>query len=400
MARVELEPLPPDEAVAFFRRKFDLTGFDWRDVSQQEHAAAFTVAKAMRLDILADIRSAVDEAIAGGMTFPQFRERLEPLLRAKGWWGRQPEIDPQTGERRMVQLGSPRRLRIIYQTNLRTALSAGRWERAQRVKALRPYLRYAAVLDTRTRPQHRDWHGTVLPVDHPWWKTHYPPNGWNCRCIVMQLSERDLARNGWKVGDAPEVRTRPWRNRRTGETIDVPEGIDPGFGYNVGRAAARVPGEVLIEKVDAVRPDLARAAVADVVRSRAFSDVTAGRLHTPVPVGVLAEELAERLGAGGVQAVRFSEYTAAKQLREHPDLAPADYARLQDMIDRGTVVLEDPRSLNLIHFDGGRWWYAALKSTLDGRELYLSTYHRLQPRQARRRRLRGRLLREGTPASG
>ena len=23
----------------------------------------------------------------------------------------------------------------------------------------------------------RAWHGTVLPVDHPFWQTHFPPNG-------------------------------------------------------------------------------------------------------------------------------------------------------------------------------------------------------------------------------
>jgi uncharacterized protein with gpF-like domain len=33
-------------------------------------------------------------------------------------------------------------------------------------------------MDGRTRPMHAAWHNTVLPFDHPFWKTHYPPNGW------------------------------------------------------------------------------------------------------------------------------------------------------------------------------------------------------------------------------
>ncbi len=41
-------------------------GFSWQDVWKSEHAAGFTVAKAMDLDLLADIRSAVDQALAEG----------------------------------------------------------------------------------------------------------------------------------------------------------------------------------------------------------------------------------------------------------------------------------------------------------------------------------------------
>ncbi|MGE0256938.1 MAG: PBECR2 nuclease fold domain-containing protein [Alphaproteobacteria bacterium] len=237
MAAVTLEPLPPVEAVQFFRAKGYRLGFDWRDTWQEEHSRAFTVAKAMRLDILQDIRGALDEAIAGGETFESFRKKLEPTLAAKGWWGRSRMTDPQTGEERVVQLGSPRRLRVIYDTNIRMAAAAGRWERIERVKERRPWLRYVAVLDERTRPEHRAWHGTVLPADDAWWRTHYPPNGWNCRCIVQQLSDRDLERFGYAPSAAaPPGGSRSWTNKRTGERMRVPAGIDPGFGYNVGRS--------------------------------------------------------------------------------------------------------------------------------------------------------------------
>lgn len=240
MAEVSLSPLPPEEALAFFRAKGYRPSFDWRDVWQEEHGRAFTVAKVMRYDLLQDIRQAVDAALAEGITFQQFRERLEPTLRAKGWWGRAEMTDPATGEVRRVQLGSPRRLQIIYDTNLRAARSAGRWEAIQRLKRRRPWLRYQAVLDSRTRPQHRAWHGTILPVDHDWWKTHYPPNGWRCRCIVQQLSDRDLRRYGLKPSERPPaVPERDYVNRRTGEVIRVPQGVDPGFAYNMGMSSLR-----------------------------------------------------------------------------------------------------------------------------------------------------------------
>lgn len=234
MAKPEILAVPPVEAVEHFRSKGYHVGFDWRDTDAAQHLASFTVAKAMRLDILEDIREAVDEAIAEGLTFAQFQRRLEPVLRSKGWWGQQELVDPVTGERRLVQLGSPHRLRTIFDTNIRMASAHGRWTRVQRLKGVMPYLRYVAVLDARTRPEHALWHGTVLPVDHPWWRTHYPPNGWHCRCIVVQLSDHDLERYGYRVSPDPDVRQREWLNRRTGEVHQVPFGIDPGFAHNVG----------------------------------------------------------------------------------------------------------------------------------------------------------------------
>lgn len=239
MATVDLKPLPPAEAIKYFRSKGYAIGFDWRDIWQQEHAAAFTVAKAMRIDILEDIRAAVDSAIAEGTTFATFKKTLEPTLAEKGWWGRTQMTDPKTGAEKIVQLGSPRRLRVIFDTNLRTAHSAGRWSRIERVKERRPYLRYVAVLDERTRQEHRGWHGTVRPVDDAFWETHYPPNGWNCRCVVQQLSDRDLKRFGYQESSAPKIKTRAWKNKRTGQTLRVPDGIDPGFAYNVGKARLR-----------------------------------------------------------------------------------------------------------------------------------------------------------------
>ena len=233
-----LKPLAPKEAVKYFRQKGYQVGFNWQDVWQEEHAYAFTVAKAMRNDILQDIRSAVDEAITTGVPFKEFSKNLTPTLADKGWWGRKKMTDPLTGETKLVQLGSPRRLSTIYHTNLRSAYAAGHWQRIQRVKKTRPYIRYVAILDSNTRDQHRTWHDIVLPVDHPFWQQFYPPNGWGCRCKVQQLSERDMQRRGLSItpdGDLPSER-RTFVNKRTGEVTRVPTGISPGFAFNIGQA--------------------------------------------------------------------------------------------------------------------------------------------------------------------
>lgn len=251
--------LPPQDALQFFRSKGYQISLNWTDVWQQQHGRAFTVAKIAQYSLLEEIRRSLDEALANGETFQSWKTRIVPILREKGWWG---PVNSQeiTGTSDTVNV-TPRRLRVIYDTNLRTARAAGQWARIQAAAAQRPYLRYSAVLDRRTRPEHRAWHGTVLPVDHPWWRTHFPPNGWFCRCNVQQLSERDLERYGYSVSpSAPPGRPTLYRSSTGFESV-VPPGVDPGFGHN--------PGEVFWASIaprlrdDPVRPPVIRAAAGE-----------------------------------------------------------------------------------------------------------------------------------------
>jgi uncharacterized protein with gpF-like domain len=207
MPAFEFRLLSPADAIEYFRQKGYAIGFSWEDVWQQEHQAAFTVAKAMQLDILRDIRESVDKALAEGTPFEIFRKSLEPLLMQKGWWGRAEMQDLLTGETVNVQLGSTRRLKTIYDTNLRTAHSEGQWQRIQRNKEAFPYLKYNANNSEHPRLEHSAWDGLVLPVDHPFWQTHYPVKAWRCKCGVTALNGSMLERKGLKVSQAPEEET-------------------------------------------------------------------------------------------------------------------------------------------------------------------------------------------------
>ena len=261
MAEPEILDVLPLEAIAYFEAKGLHVGFDWRDTAAREHIRSFTVAKVMELDLLADIKAAVDRALAEGTSFEQFRDELEPVLRRRGWWGRREVTDPATGETVTAQLGSPRRLRTIFDANIRTAYARGRWKAVERVAEARPWLRYVGVLDGRIRPLHRTWHGTVLRWDDPWWNTHYPPNGWRCRCVVQQLSDDDLERWGYSPAPrAPNDGERFWTNRRTGLSEMVPNGIDPGWAHNVGLTDPAAEARAFLEGRLAEAPRAVREA--------------------------------------------------------------------------------------------------------------------------------------------
>ena len=365
MAEPEFLNLPPAEAVEYFRAKGYHVGYDWRETDAATHLRSFTVAKAMRLDILQDIRASVDRALAEGITFGDFQKELEPLLRSKGWWG--------------GKLGSTRRLRIIFDTNLRMAYAKGRWEMIERQAENAPWLMYDAVNDSRTRPEHLAWDGTVLRFDDPWWQTHYPPNGWRCRCRVIQLSDADLEEFGLTPSSGPPAesgQSRPWLNKITGDTVDVPVGIDPGFGHNVGRLnLGRDAADRLVAKVDAADEALARAAIGSPWRTAMFRRFLGGASDGDWPVATLGSKVRAAVGANS-RTVRLSAATAAKQGRHHPELGSGDYARAQRILDEGELFLEgNGRFVQGFLEVDGRLWKAVVKSA-GGGELYLATLHR------------------------
>ncbi len=227
------------EAVEFFRAKLSLPTASWTDIWQGMHARAFVVAGAMQDNLLADLRGAVQKAIKDGTTLAEFRKDFDAIVEKTGW--------KYTGGRNW-------RTRIIYETNLRTAYQAGRYKQQQAIKHRRPYWQYKHsphVADP--RPEHLAWDGLIIHADDPWWDTHYPPNGWGCRCSVRTLAERDLKRMGKKGPDkAPPINIEEKLVGSRGpnpRAVKVPRGIDPGWAYNVGKAAwgetkaARLAGE-------------------------------------------------------------------------------------------------------------------------------------------------------------
>jgi len=230
---------PVDAFAAFERRSLLAPSFRWEDVYQQEHAAGFAVAGVAQADVLALFQEHVNKALAGGGTLADFAKALKPALVAKGWWGDIEVTNPATGETRITRFDDAR-LQLIYDVNLRQSYAAGRWARIERTQATKPLVMYRTMRDERVRHSHAEWDGLALPVGHPFWRTHYPPNGWRCRCRAFAVSERDLA--GYTAdGDtikreAPPVQFTEFVNRSTGEVSKVPVGIDPGFAYNPGQA--------------------------------------------------------------------------------------------------------------------------------------------------------------------
>jgi SPP1 gp7 family putative phage head morphogenesis protein len=226
---------PPEQAIAYLKSKGLRLTFNWKEMLDEAHARAFTVAKVMRLDILRDIRTGLLGALKDGKTLSQFEKELTPLLQSKGWWGKQ-LVQGNNGELEVAQLGSPHRLKTIYQTNMQSAFMAGR-KRAQLEADAFPYLMYVAVMDSRTRPSHAALNGKIWRKDDRVWATISPPNGFNCRCRTRALTPGQLKREGLSVSDSPEIvsREQPDGSIQKGVTVQSANGkpitmwVDTGF---------------------------------------------------------------------------------------------------------------------------------------------------------------------------
>lgn len=262
---------PPEDAIRHLEAKGLRLTFNWQEMLDHAHARAFTVAKAMRLDILQDIRRGLLDALEKGQTLREFEKNLKPILQAKGWWGKAVAVDADTQEARLVQLGSSRRLRTIYQTNLQSAYMAGRHKRQMAARGF-PYLMYVAVMDARTRESHALLNGKVYRKDDPVWDVIYPPNGFNCRCRTRALTAGQVEREGRRVSPSPALEKQEVRaglDPVTGEvTYTTQHGVrvqDPATGrvkvmwvdagFNASPAASHLFDDLLYQK--------ARAAVGD-----------------------------------------------------------------------------------------------------------------------------------------
>ncbi|NMC73193.1 MAG: hypothetical protein GYA56_02355 [Geobacteraceae bacterium] len=237
--------LPFNEASRFFQEKLDIPTGAWDDLWKEQHARGFMVAGAMKADLLVDLRTAVQKAIDGKLTLKDFREQFDGIVEKHGW---------------AYKGGRNWRSRLIWDTNITTAYQAGRWQQFQEGGA--EYLRYVhadGVMNP--RPQHLAWNGRTLPIDHVFWKTHYPPNGWGCHCRAVRAYQDEATEEpeGWQSV-----------NPKTG----APVGIDKGWDYNVGQAGMLSHEAVLGEKLAGMPAEFRRRAYGELTgRLTEFTDL-------------------------------------------------------------------------------------------------------------------------------
>ena len=330
----------PEAAMGYFRAKGLRPSFSYADMVGAAHDQAFTVAKMMDIDMLGQVQASLAEAQATGMSFGEWKKQIVPTLQKGGWWGEKDVVDPATGQTVRAKLGSPWRLATIFRTNMQQAYAVEAWNGVVEQAELAPFLMYDALDDLRTRAEHRRWDRTVLRWDHPWFKTHFPPLGYNCRCGIVQLSQDELQAMGMSVAkDAPEDGTYRWRNPRTDMLHTVPNGVDPGFDRNPGDAYVtqleRLAREKIMQIADPKTAAAAEKGLASVARKTPVAQAAAALADLADDVaraGRLDKFLSSGL-VGYVAAMLAGEVPTAEQVAAFAALSRTDQRDVEAVIE-------------------------------------------------------------------
>ncbi len=342
-------PVPP-EVSAYFRDKNLKPAFSLQDLWGQEHAYNVTVAKAVDAELLKTFQDSLQRAIDQGQSFETWRDQLRPELERLGWWGKRMVSDP-TGKSpdKAVDFSSPRRLQTIFWSNVRSARAAGQWERAQRSKRALPFLLYVRTTSLEPREEHLAWVGVILPVDHEFWNTHFPPNGWGCKCSVRQLTRREaeklLSEPGYTNDPGDFLAKTTFVNRRTGQVTQEPKGIDPGWGTNPGLSRAETLVENLTAKLDAAGPEVAKKVIEEWMASPTPQILLGIDKRLQIPVAV-APDIQKTLGAKGAIVVTSNDTIRVKaaDTKARQRVGVNDFAVAQDIIDANPHVERPERS--------------------------------------------------------
>jgi len=382
---------PPEEIINQFKSKGYQITWNWREIEKEAHSRAFTVAKAMNMDVLQSIRTEVENAIENGTTFRTFQKNLEPKLKDLGWWGRKEIVDQETGEILDVQLGSPWRLKNIYRTNLSTAYSAGRYKLQKKVGERRPWWVYRAVMDESTRPSHAALHNTVLRFDDPFWQKNYPPNDWGCRCGVDSISDDQLEARGYTTttGDKiPDFAGEGW-GYNPGESYWNPDTnkVAPSLANRYVSAALSGPGlSVMYNRTKTQVENLQEQGLS-------LSEIRRRMPREHFPVAILPETFRLAINAEA-QTVVLSADTLAKQLIRHPDLTLSDYRKLQTIYDQAQLVVKDSDRTLGFYYKSEQEFYTVVKATVKKDELFLTTFRRAEEQSVQNIKRRGEIIKD------
>jgi SPP1 gp7 family putative phage head morphogenesis protein len=186
-AKLSIETFPNEAAEAYIKGKAVADPTNFGNLPPQLKQRAFAVAGIEQLNVVKEIRDEVAKLPRGAnwdVVKKEIAEKISPFVGDGG-------MDAAARDK-----AAKARAEFLLRTHGFQAYSVARHQQQMATVKSRPYWMYETVGDNRVRAGHAALDGKVLRADDPWWKTHYPPWDWGCRCIVIALDEEDAQEYG------------------------------------------------------------------------------------------------------------------------------------------------------------------------------------------------------------
>nr|DAG02276.1 MAG TPA: minor capsid component [Myoviridae sp. ctRci5] len=145
---------------------------------------AWTLAKISDVEQIEQVKQSLIQALQEGKSFREWQQALTPEMLAL------PKHYQET----------------VFRTAVLSSYNGAKWTHFRAHAERRPVLRYIAINDSRTRPAHRALHGLMMPVEDARWANLAPPLGFNCRCSLVSLSDKQAKALGY-TGTPQELPT-------------------------------------------------------------------------------------------------------------------------------------------------------------------------------------------------
>jgi len=179
--------LPAGDSADYLRSLTPVTKMVFDGLSSQYKKDAFTVAGVSDGRLIGKIRDDLAQVIADGGTQKDFEQAVNKLTSTAG-----------------VEQIAAFTLDTVFTTNMQKAYSLGRYEQLSdpAVQDAIPFWQYLTVGDDRVRPEHAVLDYFTARSSDPVWRKIYPPNGFNCRCIVIGLLAEEAPKDASESGMA------------------------------------------------------------------------------------------------------------------------------------------------------------------------------------------------------
>ncbi len=225
--------LPNEQAAAMIGAKPAMLAETYRKLIPELKARAFTIT-----------------GIENANTLQRIRDRIADLPRGTDWntikrdilkdispYFETPDAEPEILEKQKA--AAARRAETLIRHHGFQAYQAGMYDIMDRQRDALPFWQYVTVGDEKVRDTHRALDGIILPADSPFWRDHYPPWDWGCRCQVVPVDAETAGRIA-----AGELEGRALTPRQQQELEQTGRLANPETGQVINVAARQDEGAI------------------------------------------------------------------------------------------------------------------------------------------------------------